>query len=80
MKLNKIITTCALSVIVSITGLGVVNAADSTEEADRLFNEISKGGTTIMPMEDTFWGAYFGMCVDPFGIQWMINFTADQNN
>jgi len=49
-------------------------AAESREEADRLFNGLSNGGTIEMPMEDQFWGDYFGSFKDKFGIQWMINF------
>ena len=48
--------------------------ADSKEEADKLFNGLSAGGNIIMPMEKTFWGAYFGMFTDKFGINWMVNF------
>lgn len=48
--------------------------ADNKEEANRLFNGLSAGGKIIMPMADTFWGAYFGMFVDKFGINWMVNF------
>ena len=48
--------------------------ADSKEEADQLFNGLSTGDNIIMPMEKTFWGAYFGMFTDKFGINWMINF------
>jgi len=47
---------------------------DSKEEADRLFNDLSKKGKVIMPMNPTFWGSYFGMLMDPFGIQWMVSF------
>lgn len=47
---------------------------DSVEEADKLFNGLSAGGTVIMPMEKTFWGAYFGMFADKFGVHWMVNF------
>jgi PhnB protein len=50
-----------------------INAA-STAAADRLFNGLSKGGNVTMPLEKTFWGAYFGMLTDKFGIQWMVNF------
>lgn len=46
---------------------------DSRQEADRLFNELSKGGNIEMPMGDQFWGDYFGCFEDKFGIQWMIN-------
>ena len=48
--------------------------AESTVEADKLFNGLSVGGSVTMPMEKTFWGAYFGMFTDKFGIDWMVNF------
>ena len=48
--------------------------AESREEADRLFQGLSIGGQITMPMNNTFWGAYFGMFVDKFGIAWMVNF------
>ena len=47
---------------------------DSKEEADRLFNGLSEGGVVTMPLADTFWGAYFGMWTDKFGINWMVNY------
>lgn len=50
-------------------------APDSREEADRLFNGLSKGGKVEMPMEDMFWGDYFGSFEDKFGIRWMINYN-----
>ena len=52
--------------------------ANSREEADRLFNGLSAGGNVTMPMNNTFWGAYFGMFVDRFGIGWMINYDEPQ--
>lgn len=50
---------------------------ESKAEADKLFNGLSAGGKVIMAMENTFWGAYFGMFVDKFDINWMVNF--DEN-
>ena len=47
---------------------------DSKEQADELFAKLSDGGRVTMPMQDQFWGAYFGTCTDRFGIGWMINF------
>ncbi len=41
--------------------------------ADTLFNNLSAGGTTIVPMSKAPWGDYFGMFIDKFGIKWMIN-------
>ena len=48
--------------------------AESKEEADKIFNGLSAGGTVEMPMEDSFWGSYFGMFRDKYGIEWMINY------
>lgn len=43
------------------------------EEATRLFNELSEGGNVTMPLQDMFFGAYYGSLTDKFGINWMIN-------
>lgn len=48
--------------------------AESKEEADKLYKALSTGGTTTIPLADSFWGAYFGMCTDQFGIQWLFNY------
>jgi PhnB protein len=45
----------------------------SIEETQRLFTAIGRGGKVGMPLQDTFWGAHFGMLTDKFGIQWMFN-------
>jgi PhnB protein len=52
---------------------------ESKQEADKLFNGLSAGGNPFMPMNQTFWGAYFGMFVDKFGIHWMVNFDENPN-
>ncbi len=49
----------------------------SKEEADIFFAGLSAGGTAVMPPQDMFWGAYFGMLIDPFGIQWMVSYDAN---
>jgi PhnB protein len=46
---------------------------DSRAEADRLFKALSANGKVEMPLQDMFWGAYFGSFTDQFGIRWMIN-------
>jgi PhnB protein len=48
--------------------------ADNKEEADKLFDALSVDGKVMMPMNKTFWGAYFGMFTDKFGINWQVNF------
>ena len=47
---------------------------DSKEEADKLFNGLAEGGKVEMPLADAFWGAYFGMFEDKFGIRWLVNY------
>lgn len=54
-------------------------SADTKEEADKFFNGLADGGETTMPLGDTFWGAYFGMCKDKFGMNWMVNYDYPQN-
>jgi PhnB protein len=46
---------------------------DNQEEAERIFNGLAEGGKITMPLNKTFWGAYFGMCTDAFGVNWMVN-------
>ena len=53
--------------------------AESETEVDKLFAALSAGGKVEMPVNKTFWGAYFGMCQDKYGVQWMINYTYNQN-
>ena len=48
---------------------------ESKDEANKIFNGLSKDGKVTMPQADTFWGSYFGMVNDKFGIQWMVSFT-----
>ncbi len=48
---------------------------DSRDEATRIFNGLSEGGTIEMPLDDMFWGDYFGSFKDKYGVCWMINFT-----
>lgn len=52
--------------------------AQSQAEADKLFNGLSAGGQVTIPMNKTFWGSYFGMFTDKFGINWMISFDDKQ--
>jgi PhnB protein len=48
----------------------------SPADAERIFHELAKDGTVVMPLEKTFWAARFGMVVDRFGIPWLINCEA----
>lgn len=52
--------------------------AETKEEADRLFKELSLGGEVEMPMANGPWGSYFGMFRDKFGIEWIIEFYPNE--
>jgi PhnB protein len=47
---------------------------DSVEEEERVYNALAEGGRQTMPLQDTFWGARFGMLTDRYGINWMFNY------
>lgn len=51
---------------------------DNREDADRIFNGLSFGGQIEMPMDDMFWGDYFGSFKDKYGVCWMINYSKPQ--
>lgn len=52
-----------------------VHLKDKAEGA-KVFQALSAGGNVTMPFEQTFWSPGFGMCVDRFGIPWMVNTEA----
>ncbi|MEQ1569141.1 MAG: VOC family protein [Myxococcota bacterium] len=53
--------------------LHVLLVAADKAEADRAFARLSDGGRVAMPLGNAPWGPYFGMCVDRFGVQWMVS-------
>ena len=54
-------------------GISVSLHVKDPAEGARLFAALSENGSVHMPFEKTFWSPGFGMCVDQFGIPWMIN-------
>jgi uncharacterized glyoxalase superfamily protein PhnB/uncharacterized protein YndB with AHSA1/START domain len=52
---------------------------DSRKETKRLYTALSAGGNITMPLEEMFWGAYYGSCIDKFGVNWMFNCLAKEN-
>lgn len=46
---------------------------ENREESDDLIGKLSDGGAVSMPMQQTFWGSYFGMSTDKFGVNWMVS-------
>jgi PhnB protein len=54
-------------------------SAESREEADKLFNGLSAGGTIEGQIGDSPWGTYFGCFRDKYGIEWMVDFDSKSN-
>lgn len=48
---------------------------ENRDETKRIFDALAEGGTITMPLQDMFWGAYYGSCTDKYGINWMLNFN-----
>ena len=51
---------------------------ENKEEADKIFNALSEGGTIEMPIADQPWGDYYGSFKDKFGVQWMVNYHEEK--
>ncbi|MCU1479460.1 MAG: putative glyoxalase family protein [Subtercola sp.] len=47
--------------------------ADDLQELSGYYTKLSEGGTITMPLNTAPWGDTFGMCVDPFGVSWLVN-------
>jgi PhnB protein len=57
------------------TNVSISLSGDDAEELRGYFSKLSDGGAVTMPLEKQMWGDEFGMCVDPFGIAWMVNIS-----
>jgi PhnB protein len=60
-----------------IEGLSMSLQVASAAEADQLFDALKEGGTVTMPLGRTSWSERFGMLVDRFGLDWMVNLEGD---
>jgi PhnB protein len=58
------------------TNFSITVAPESRKLCDEYFSKLAAGGVVTMTLQDTFWGAYFGMCRDRFNINWIFNFDA----
>lgn len=59
------------------TNTYVAVEADNGEEADRVFDGLAAGGRVEMPLQKVEWAEKFGICVDRYGVQWMVSHTGD---
>ena len=55
------------------TNFSVSLSGEDDAELRGYWEKLSKGGTVTVPLEKAPWGDSFGMCVDKFGINWMVN-------
>ncbi|NJP35430.1 VOC family protein [Micromonospora thermarum] len=58
------------------TNISISLSGDDADELRGYWDKLSASGSVVMPLEKQMWGDEFGMCVDRFGIQWMVNITA----
>jgi PhnB protein len=63
--------------LIKYSNFSLIVHTDKKEEADRLFYELSEGGQIKMAMNLTFWGSYYGICFDKFGIMWKVTVEAE---
>lgn len=63
----------------SVNGSSVQLSINFTDEAtiNKTFEILAEGASITMPLQDTFWGARFGMLTDKFGIHWMFNYDKE---
>ena len=54
-------------------------SCETPEESDKLFAALGAGGKVIMPLQETFWAARFGMLTDKFGVNWMLDLEKPQH-
>ncbi|HLL07082.1 MAG TPA: VOC family protein [Nocardioidaceae bacterium] len=60
------------------TNIAISLSGDDADELRGYWERLSESGTVSMPLEKQMWGDEFGMCVDQFGIQWMVNIGPPQ--
>jgi PhnB protein len=57
------------------TNFSISLSGNHEAELTGYFNKLSNGGTVTMPLTKATWGDTFGMCIDPFGVLWMVNIS-----
>ena len=60
------------------TNMSISLSGDNEAELTSYYEKLSGGGTVTMPLEKAIWGDSFGMCVDKFGVQWLVNIAGQK--
>jgi PhnB protein len=58
--------------------VGISLDCESEEEIRTIFDKLSVGGEVFMPIEKQFWGAFFGLVTDKYGVEWMLNYQIEK--
>lgn len=61
-------------------GISLSLQLESTTDAERIFSQLANGGVVMVPLEQTFWAARFGVVRDRFGVPWVINCDEHDGN
>ncbi|MCA1590479.1 MAG: VOC family protein, partial [Acidobacteria bacterium] len=61
------------------SNISLAIGTDDIAKAEKMFNDVSAGGSVTMPMQQTFWAERFGMLTDKFGVNWMFNCDKPQD-
>lgn len=59
---------------VPVSSVQLSVSMDNEEQIERVFTDMSREGTVILPLQKQYWGSIFGMIKDRFGISWMFNY------
>ncbi|MGH3761862.1 VOC family protein [Actinophytocola sp.] len=59
--------------------MSICLSGEDSAELHGYWDKLSAGGNVTMPLEKQMWGDEFGMCVDQFGVPWMVNITQPQS-
>ncbi|WP_203137333.1 VOC family protein [Microbacterium sp. JZ31] len=61
-------------------GHAVSISGDEEEDLSEWWEALSEGGTITLPLSEPDWGGLFGMCVDRFGVKWMISILDEDDD
>jgi PhnB protein len=61
-----------------MAGFSVSLSGDDADQLRGYFDKLAASGTTTMPLQKQVWGDEFGMCVDGFGVSWLVNIGQGQ--
>lgn len=68
----------AYTELLTYSNFSLIVHANTKQEADKLFSGLSENGDIKVPMNLTFWGSYYGICIDKFGITWKITIESEK--